>query len=411
MNDKRTYKWKRILRMALWSSAGIALFVLLLSAMHRNSTLVCSGPDILIEGYNNEMFISEAEVQKMVESEMGHKIAGSVLEEMDLRKLERSLQTNPWISKAQLFADNQQVLHINIAERMPVARVFTRAGASFYMDSAAVALPLSINEIADVPVFTNIPDQSPKMSGPDSLAWQQVSRMGNYIKKDSFLLMQLGQVELKADGTYTMYPAIGNHTIAFGTADQFEQKLKRLGIFYKKIFGKVGLNKYEMIDLRYDKQIVATLRGKPEGRIDSAAAMRKFEELVNRTVREANDTTVKLGLDKTEAARPGSSLAPTSLEPVDGNEKENDGQQETERQEAPPKQEGPKQGPLKQQPKPVVIKETPGQNKSTVITQKQKPMVVEKQNKPKPAVVKSKPKPVVSDNKQPKAIMPKQNDY
>lgn len=407
MNEQRKYKWKRILRMTLWSAAGIALFVLLLSAMHRNNKLVCSGIEILIEGYNNEMFISEAEVKKMLEDELQHKIEGSAVEQINLRQLEKSLQKNPWISKAQIFVDNQQQLHVSIAERMPVARVFTRGGKSFYMDSASVVLPLSVNEIADVPVFTNVPDGDAKMTKADSLLWKQVSKMGNFIRKDSLLLMQLGQIDLVENAAYIMYPAIGNHTVLFGTADAYEEKLKRLSVFYRKIFGKVGLNKYEIIDLRYDKQIVATLRGKQEGVIDTEAAMKKFEELVNKTVAEANDTTYKIGSDRNEKFRQ-EVLASTSLQPTDGIETINDVKTENVTIDEPivSKQVAPKQQPQK----PTTVKPVTKQNKPTVITQKQKPMVQQQTNKPlKPTV--TKPKPITPDNKQPKAVMPKKNDY
>ena len=400
MNGQNTYKWKRVLRMALWSAAAIALFVLLLSAMHRNKKLVCSGIEISIEGYNNEMFISEAEVKKMLEDELQQKIEGSAVEQIDLRQLERSLQKNPWISMAQIFIDNQQQLHIGIAERMPVARIFTRGGKSFYMDSAAVVLPLSVNEIADVPVFTNVPDGDAKMTKTDSLLWKQVSKMGNFIRKDSLLLLQLGQIDIEENAAYVMYPAIGNHIVLFGTANAYEEKLKRLSVFYRRIFGKVGLNKYEILDLRYDKQIVATLRGKQEGVIDTEAAMKKFEELVNKTVSEANDTTFKIGSDKNEKLRQ-EILASTSLQPTEGIEINNKITAEIRVVNEPIifKQVDPKQP----QQKPAVLKTLTKQNKPTVITQKQKPMVQQ------PTVI--TPKPVIQETKQPKAVMPKKNDY
>ncbi len=389
-----------MLRMTLWSAVGIVLFVLLLSAMHRNNKLVCKGTEILIEGYNNEMFISEAEVKKMLEDELQQKIEGSAVEQINLRQLERSLQKNPWISKAQIFVDNQQQLHVGIAERMPVARVFTRGGISFYLDSAAVVLPLSVNEIADVPVFTNVPDGDAKMTKTDSLLWKQVSKMGNFIRKDSLLLLQLGQIDIVENAAYVMYPAIGNHTVLFGGADAYEEKLKRLSVFYRKIFGKVGLNKYEILDLRYDKQIVATLRGKQEGVIDTEAAMKKFEELVNKTVAEANDTTYKIGVDKNEKLRQ-ELLASTSLQPTEGTETNNVVKTESRIIDEPiiAKQVEPK----KPQQKLTIIKPVTKQNKPTVITQKQKPMVQQ------PTVI--TPRPVTQDSKQPKAVMPKKNDY
>ena len=45
-----------------------------------------------------------------------------------LRKAEEQLKNNAWIKDAELFFDNHQILHVNISEREPVARVFTISG-------------------------------------------------------------------------------------------------------------------------------------------------------------------------------------------------------------------------------------------------------------------------------------------
>ena len=155
--------------------------------------------DITIAGFKNEMFITEKDVQALIEEQIGQKIKGCTLDNLDLRKLESQLQKDSWISKAQLYIDNEQVLHINVSERLPVARIFTVANNSFYIDSEAVALPLSIHEVADVPVFTNVPDRGKVMVKEDSLFWRRLSSMSNYILQDSFLLMQVGQVNITAE--------------------------------------------------------------------------------------------------------------------------------------------------------------------------------------------------------------------
>jgi len=424
MQLKRRPKLKRILRVALWSFVGVGLFVLLLSAMYRNDELKCTGAEIFIDGYNHEMFISEPQVQSMLEKELGKKIKGMTLEKLELRKLENSLQRNAWISKAQMYVDNQQVLHVNIGERMPIARVFTKSGISFYLDSSRVILPLSDNEVADVPVFTNLPDKaSGKQSSKDSLLWSQVTNIGKYIKSDSFLLMQIGQIDITLKADFIMYPAIGNHTIIFGKADHYENKLKRLSTFYKKLFGQVGLNKYETIDLRYEKQIVATLRGKAEGRVDSIAAMRTFETLVNRIVDEANDTTLKMPTATDAKPKPEEVVA-RNMNDVGAND------QPAEQETTAPVKQPTKQpvtvtttrttNTVPQTPKPKPIqqkinnKQKPVQQAPTKKPDKPKPVVnSNSSNKPKPIQnnTKPKPKPTTDNSKQPKAVMPKTNDY
>jgi cell division protein FtsQ len=55
----------------------------------------------------------------------------------------------------QLFFDNNEVLQVVIDEREPIARIFTVAGNSYYIDSSLERLPLSDKMSARLPVFTN----------------------------------------------------------------------------------------------------------------------------------------------------------------------------------------------------------------------------------------------------------------
>ena len=46
----------------------------------------------------------------------------------------------------------------------------------------------------------------------------------------------------------------------FGTPENYKAKFKKLSAFYKQVLAKAGLNKYNLVDVRYDKQVVARLR-------------------------------------------------------------------------------------------------------------------------------------------------------
>ena len=61
---------------------------------------------------------------------------GKPLASFDLKKIEVSIEQNVWIKDAQVFFDNNGVLRVAVAERTPVARIFTVNGNSFYIDSS-----------------------------------------------------------------------------------------------------------------------------------------------------------------------------------------------------------------------------------------------------------------------------------
>src|SRR5206468_497403 len=107
--------------------------------------------------------------------------AGETLEDIDLRKTETMLKKNSWIKNAELFFDNHQTLHVNIAEREPIARVFAMSGNSFYIDSSGLRLPVNENATARVMVFTSFPSDKNILSKPDSLVLNDVKALSQYI--------------------------------------------------------------------------------------------------------------------------------------------------------------------------------------------------------------------------------------
>jgi len=173
-----------------------------------------------------------------------------------------------------LFVDNNQVLQVKITQREPIARVFTVSGNSFYLDSSGKILPLSEKLTARVPVFTGFPFGK-KLSRPDSALLKDVIALSNYIYADSFWNAQIAQVDISGN-EFDMVPVIGNHIIQFGDITDMEKKFRKLFSFYRNISTKVGFDKYEVISLKYDGQIVATRRGAVVPVSDSASAVQQL---------------------------------------------------------------------------------------------------------------------------------------
>ena len=73
--------------------------------------------------------------------------------------MENLLEENVWVKDAQLYFDNKDVLHVTVKEREPIARIFTTAGKSFYIDEEEQTMQLSDKLSAKVPVFTGFPDK------------------------------------------------------------------------------------------------------------------------------------------------------------------------------------------------------------------------------------------------------------
>ena len=273
--------WKKRLIQALWITTGIATVVLLGAAMNQKSHKVCTNVKIEITGAEQHMFIDEKDVLNILNN--GGEIRGRDIANIELRSMEEMLEKNPWVRNAEMFFDNQQVLMVTIEERQPIARVFTISGKSFYLDTAAMHLPLSEKISARVPVFTGFTSDKKVMAQSDSLLMKDVVKLGKFIMADSFWTAQIAQVDITPQAMFEIIPTIGNHIVAIGNANNLEAKFSRLYTFYKEAWLQNGINKYEKLDVQFNNQIVAVKKGTAIAFVDSAKAIQVMNEVVKDT--------------------------------------------------------------------------------------------------------------------------------
>ena len=112
------------------------MLTLLLAAIGKKNRGLCRDYSIAIKGAQHNFFVDEKDVQQLLLAATGEKIKGRLMVSFNLHKLERLLEENTWIRDAELYFDNRDILHVTVTEREPVARVFTTAGRSFYIDSS-----------------------------------------------------------------------------------------------------------------------------------------------------------------------------------------------------------------------------------------------------------------------------------
>ncbi len=266
----RRYNWKKILTRTLWLLAGIGTVVLLGAAMQKKAGKLCTDIKIEINGATKHMFIDEKDVYEILSS-MGT-INGKAIAALNLRAMESVVEKNPWVSNAEMFIDNNQVLQVRIDERQPVARVFTWEGESFYVDSGALRLPLSDKLSARVPLFTGFPSDKPILAKPDSTLLLNVVKLGKYILADSFWMAQVAQIDITPQSHFEMVPVMGDQIVVLGNAEDIDKKFNRLYTFYRKAWLQNGINTYEKLDVQYDKQVVAIRKGAAKAWIDSVRA-------------------------------------------------------------------------------------------------------------------------------------------
>lgn len=271
---------KRIIATVIWSLVASGAVVLLIAATRQQAEKVCTDVVVNVKSVDGVQYISEKNILNTISGGAPEQLKGQLLKTFDLQQLESILERNLWIRNAELFFDNNDVLHVDITERKPVARVFAVSGETFYVDDLGEQLPTTNDQVARVPVFTSFPQITKPLIGKDSVLLQQIKEVGLYLLNHDFWMAQVEQVNIN-NYEMEMIPKLGQHTIQFGAGTNVEAKFNRLLLFYKQIMNKTGWNYYSNLDVRYDKQLVAVRR-------DSASLFKSFALATKDSIRISN---------------------------------------------------------------------------------------------------------------------------
>ena len=203
----RNWPWKKILITSAWILFGAGVMVVFGAAMRKKGSHTCKRIEVVLKTATTEVFIDEKDIRQLLEQTF--LITGKEISKLPLRSMELLLENNAWIADAEIFVDNNDILHATIVERKPIARIFTLQQKSYYIDSAGVQLPLSDKMVANVPVFTDFPSDQLILSVPDSLLMQDILSISRYIASDSFWMAQVSQVAIIAGNQFEIYPLTG----------------------------------------------------------------------------------------------------------------------------------------------------------------------------------------------------------
>ena len=274
----------------LWVAMGAGLVVLLVAAIRKEDTQLCTGINVVIKGVSNNFFVDKKDILKSIDEYIDGSPVGQSVSLLNLKVLENDLQKNIWVKQAQLYFDNNAMLQVIVMEREPVARVFTNSGTTFYIDSATAMLPLSEKYSARLPVFTNFPSDKAVLLKQDSLLLKDIYTISMAIQQDTFWMAMIDQIDITPQRNFEFVPKVGNSIIIFGDAVNVTEKLQKLLLFYKEVIVKTGWDKYSVINVQYANQIVAKRKGAEDKTSDSLRTLQLMYLMAYTAEQQANDS-------------------------------------------------------------------------------------------------------------------------
>jgi cell division protein FtsQ len=225
----------------------MAILVVLYSfTSNRNAHRKITKSEVIFVG-KSDNFIDAKTVNKLlIENNKGlQSIAKS---DLNLDKLENSINKNPMVEKAQVFVSVDGVLKAFVKEKKPIARVFNDE-STYYIDYQGNTMPLSNTNTARVPlVLGSISAKNRK----------QLTKVLKLIYDDPFLKKNIIGLELDNNDDLQMKNRNYNFQIEFGKMVHIEKKFKNYKAFFQKVVLDSTLNKYKKINLRFNHQVVCS---------------------------------------------------------------------------------------------------------------------------------------------------------
>jgi len=235
-------KWNNI-RLVLMFALVIFLYSF---ASNRNSQRKLKKAEVIFVGDNNN-FVKQESVNKLL-IENKSDVRSIAKEDLNLNKLENSINQHPMVQKSEVFVSVDGVLKAVVQQKTPVARVFNEQG-SFYIDYEGNTMPLSDNYTARVPLISG------GINGKDKEKLSDLLRM---IYDDEFLKKNIIGIEILPDESLMMTNRNFDYKIEFGKLMNEEKKFKNYKAFFQKAVLDSTLYKYKKINLRFTQQVVCT---------------------------------------------------------------------------------------------------------------------------------------------------------
>ncbi|WP_297333762.1 cell division protein FtsQ [Flavobacterium sp.] len=233
-----------------WNNIRLVVMVLVVVFLYsfsgsRNEARWIKGAEV--EFVQEESFITLDKVNKLL-IQSYDTITDIRKDKLDLNKLEKSVESNPMIEKAEVYATVDGKIKAVITQKTPVARVYEGA-ESYYIDRNGNRMPLSESYTARVPLLTGSLSEIKK---------EKLQELLLYIYNNRFLKKNIIGIAVKPGGSLVMKSRGYGYDIMFGRPLNIERKFKNYMAFLQDAAKDSVIENYKTVNLKFTQQVVCT---------------------------------------------------------------------------------------------------------------------------------------------------------
>lgn len=212
---------------------------------------ICSYFRIETKNTEDDRFVNITQLEKYIDSKNLNPY-GKQLKDVNTLAIQNVILENHQIKTAEVFTTNDGGIRAVITERKPLFRVISSIEGSYYVDVDGKKMPLSTSNTAYLPVVTG--------SVKEAFATTDLYKFILFLSSNSFWNAQIEQIIVDSNDEVSLITRVGDHQVILGSLDKFEEKLDNLKIFYSKALPSTGWNRYKILNLKYNNQVVGTKR-------------------------------------------------------------------------------------------------------------------------------------------------------
>jgi cell division protein FtsQ len=212
------------------------------STISVNNLRDISKTDIYIDNSNNLFITKDSIKSAVIEIITTKNIRKS---SVHLKALEFELNKIELVKKSDVFIDVNGTMVIDIEQRKPIARFIDNKS---YLDEDGLVMPKSKYYSARVPVikgYANTQDQL-----------DLIYKLSNYIRDDKFLSQSATEILIDSNSNFSIKLRDYRFKILIGQLNNLDLKIKNFKAFYINASANQILNKYSVINLQFDNQVV-----------------------------------------------------------------------------------------------------------------------------------------------------------
>lgn len=259
--SKNVQKLKQVSVVIAWCLLGLALVFGTMAAIDTQQTKETAAVNYRLDHLEDgNDLITVDEIKERIIKAYDIDLVGVELDRIDLEDIERLLNTEAFIRKADAYVDSRETLHIDIVQRTPLLRVIDISGNNYYLDTEGVRLPLSRHFTARVPVVSGALE--PYQMGFDTTETRlrDVFEIARLARQDDFMDAWLESIYVDRDGEIALQGNVGSFEVIVGDAENLQAKMQKMKNFMRQGMPLVGWKELESINVKFDRQVITKER-------------------------------------------------------------------------------------------------------------------------------------------------------